>query len=114
MPKLSGLLAEKAKADIQVGGSTLAIVFYVMWRERFNEEEWAQLLALNGRDYLKTVLPRVLASWDLTDNDGHAVPITAEAMDQHEIPDSLLFAIERRALRSDLAGKVISNNSPAT
>lgn len=114
MPKLSDLLAEKAKGDIQIGGSTLAFQFYVMLRERFTEEEWTELLALNGRDYLKVLLPRVLISWDLVDVDGHAIPVTTEAIDQHEIPDALLFAIERRVFGSDLSGKVISNNSRAT
>jgi hypothetical protein len=114
MPKLSDLLAEKVKADIQVGGSTFAIVFYVLWRERFSEEEWERLLALRGREYLKVLLPRVVVSWDLVDDEGHAVPVTAEAIEQHQIPDTLLFACERRALNSDLAGKVTSSNSHVT
>lgn len=111
MPKLSDLLAEKAKADIQVGGSMLAITFYVMLRQRFSEEEWDRLLAMKGRDYLKTLLPRVLVSWDLVDDDGHAVPVTADAIDQHNIPDVLLYAIERRIFGSDLSGKATSSNS---
>lgn len=114
MPRLSALLAEKAKADIEVGGSSLGIVFYVLWRERFSDEEWTQLVGLTGRDYLKTVLPRVLASWDLVDDDGHAVPVTADAIEQHNIPNTLLFAVERRALNSDLSGKVTSSNSRVT
>lgn len=114
MPKLSALLAEKAKADIEVGGSSFSIVFYVLWRERFSDEEWAQLIALTGRDYLTMVLPRVIVSWDLVDDDGHAVPVTAEAIEQHNIPNTLLFAVERRALNSDLSGKVNSSNSRVT
>jgi hypothetical protein len=115
VPKLSNLLAEKAKAEIEIGGSKLSIVFYVMWRERFSQSEWDELLALTGREYLKVVLPRVLVSWDLVDDDEHAVPVTADAIEQHHIPDGLLFACERRALTSDLAGKAMtSNNSHVT
>ncbi|GAC1329867.1 MAG: hypothetical protein NVSMB2_28730 [Chloroflexota bacterium] len=112
--KLSSLLVEKAKADIQVGGASFGIVFYVMWRDRFTPEEFADLVRLTGREYLKVVLPRVLVSWDFVDDDGHAVPVTAEAIEEHAIPDTLLFACERRALNSDLSGKAISGNSPAT
>jgi hypothetical protein len=114
MPKLSDLLAEKAKADIPIGGVSLSITFYVLWRERFSDEEWERLLAMKGREYLKTLLPRVLESWDLVDNDGHAVPVTADAIEQHHIPDTLLFACERRALNSDLSGKAISSSLPGT
>jgi hypothetical protein len=114
MPKLSDLLAEKTKADIQVGDTSFTIVFYVIWRERFTADEWTALLKLRGREYLKVLLPRVMVSWDLVDDDGHAVPVTADAIEQHEIPDTLLFACERRALNSDLSGKAISNNSPGT
>lgn len=112
--KLSGLLAEKAKADIQVGGSTLAITFYVMWRERFSDDEWTELLALTGRDHFKMLLPRVLVSWDLVDDEGQSVPVTAEAIDQHNIPTTLLRACADRAVQSDLSGKVSSSNSPVT
>lgn len=114
MPKLSDLLAEKAKAEIQVGGATVAIVFYVMWRERFSEEEMTELLAMTGHEYLKVLLPRVLVSWDIVDDDQHAIPVTADALDQHHIPDTLLFAIERRALGSDLSGKATSSSSSST
>lgn len=109
--KISDLLAEKATAELQVGGATLKFVFYVLWRDRFTEDELSELLALRGRDYLLRVLPRVLQSWDIVDDDGHVVPVTSEAIDQHHIPDALLMAIERRALNSDLAGKAISNGS---
>src|SRR5437588_11703651 len=104
MPKLSDLLAEKAKAEIQVGGATVGIVFFVLWRERFSDEEWTQLLAATGRDYLKLLLPRIVVSWDIVDDDGHAIPLTADAIEQHHIPDTLLFNIERRAPNRDLSG----------
>jgi hypothetical protein len=113
MPKLSDLLAEKAKVDIQVGGASVNVVFFVLWRERFTDEEWTQLLAATGREYLKMLLPRVVVSWDIVDDDGHSIPVTVEAIDQHHIPDVLLFNIERRVLNSDLSGKVISSNSHA-
>jgi hypothetical protein len=63
-------------------------------------------------------LPRVMVSWDLVDDDGHAIPVTAEAIDEHQIPDRLLYACEQRALGSDLLGKALppptSSNSPGT
>jgi hypothetical protein len=114
MPKLSDLLAEKAKTEIQIGGATVAVVFFVLWRERFSDEEWTQLLAATGREYLKMLLPRILVSWDIVDDEGHAIPPSAEAIEQHHIPDALLFAIERRVLNTDLSGKVISSNSHVT
>jgi hypothetical protein len=114
MPKLSSLLAEKAKGEVQIGGSTLQIVFFVMLRERFSDDEWTSLLAMTGREYLKTLLPRVLVSWDLVDDNDQAVPVTAEAIEQHHIPDALLFAIERRIFGSDLSGKATSSNLPGT
>ena len=115
MPKLSDLLAEKARGEVQVGGATVNITFYVMVRERFSDEEWDGLLALRGRDYLKALLPQVLTMWDIVDDGGTAIPITAEAFDQYHMPDALLFAIERRVFASDLAGKVVtSNNSHVT
>lgn len=118
MPRLSDLLAERANASIDIGGSKLAFVFYVMLRERFSDDEWTALVASTGREYLKTLLPRALLSWDLVDDDGHAVPVTADAIEQHGVPDALLFAIERRIFASDLSGKVppprISNNSPGS
>src|SRR5437588_2394965 len=114
MPKLSDLVAEKARADIQVGAASIAITFYVMLRERFSADEWEHLLALRGRDYLKALLPQILISWDIVDDGGSAIPITGEAFDQYQIPDVLLFAIERRVFNSDLSGKVTSNNSHAT
>jgi hypothetical protein len=110
MPKLSELLAEKAKAELTVGGSTLHVTFYVLWRERFSDEEWTDLLALKGRDYLRAILPKIVLDWDVVDDDDHAIPVTAEAFDQHDIPDALLIAIERRTTGSDLSGKVISSN----
>lgn len=106
--KLADLLAEKATVDIQIGASKLGITFYVLWRKRFSDDEWAAVTALKGREYVRAFLPKVMLAWDLVDDDGHAVPVTAEAMDQHQIPDELLFACEQRIGRSDLAGKVIS------
>lgn len=116
MAKLSALIAEKGKADIQIGGSSFGIVFYVLWRSRFEpEKEWPELMALGGREHLKMLLPKILLSWDLVDDDGHAIPVTAEAMEQHEIPDALLNACAQRIVNSDLSGKVpTSSNSPGT
>jgi hypothetical protein len=115
MPKLSDLLAEKARAEIQVGGATVNVMFYVLWRDRFSEGEWADLIATPGREHIKQLLPRIALSWDIEDDDGHAVPITAEAFDQHNLPTDLLMAIATRLTGSDLAGKVpSSNNSRAT
>lgn len=111
---MSYLLAEKGKGEIQVGSSTLTIVFYVMWRERFSDDEWTELLALTGRDHFKMLLPRVLVSWDLVDDEGHAVPVAADAIDAHNIPTALLRACADRAVQSDLSGKVSSSNSPGT
>lgn len=110
--KLSDLLAEKAKGEIQVGGSTINFVYFPMFRERFSEEEQQSFVGMQNRDYFKLWLPRVLISWDLVDSDGHAIPVTAESIDQHEIPDSLLYAFQQRVINSDLSGKVISSNSP--
>jgi hypothetical protein len=110
MPKLSELLAEKAKVELTVGGATIHVTFYVLWRDRFSDEEWADLLALKGRDYLGAILPKIVLEWDIVDDDGHAIPVTAEAFDQYDIPDALLAAVERRTTGSDLSGKVISSN----
>jgi hypothetical protein len=115
MPKLSDLLAEKTKAELDVGGAKVEFVFYILWRERFSDEEWTAILASEGREYLKMLLPRVLASWNIVDDDEHAIPVTAEAIDGFNVPTALLFAIERRALGSDLSGKALNlNNSRAT
>lgn len=110
MPKLSDLIAEKAKAEIQVGGSTFAITFYVLWRQRFSTDEWTALMALTGREHLKLLLPKVLLSWDFVDDDGHAVPVTAEAIEQHNIPVDLLNPIAQRVVNSDLSGKAPTSN----
>lgn len=110
--KLSEVVAEKAKAEIQVGGGTISFTFYPLYRKRFSEDEWNDILASRGIDEIRKFLPRVLLSWDLTDDEGHAIPITSEAFDQFEIPEELLREIERRVLGSDLAGKArTSNNS---
>lgn len=114
MPKFRNLLAEKAKAEIQIGGSTVTVVFNVMWREQFSDEEWTALLGLKGRDYLKMLLPRALQSWDITDDDEHAIPCTAEAFDQFALPDRLLIAVENAVTGSDLSGKAISRPSSGT
>jgi hypothetical protein len=114
MPKLSDLLAEKAKGDVQVGGATVEFDFYVMWRERFTDDEWTKLLATPGRGHLKTLLPRVLVSWDIVDDDGHAIPVTADAIDQHNVPTVLMQAIAKRAVDSELSGKASSSNSPGS
>ena len=106
MPKLSDLLVEKTSASVDIGGSKLAFQFYVMWRERFSDEELQAHVGAPFRDYIKVWLPRVLLSWDLVDDDAHAVPVTAEAIDRHEIPDSLLLEIHNRVTGSDLSGKV--------
>lgn len=108
MPKLSDLLAEKAKAEIVVGGATVTFTYYVIWRERFSDDEWEAVLAAVGIEYLKLLLPRIVESWDISDNDGHAIPVSAEAIDQHNMPEALLRTIERRIAGSDLAGKAIS------
>jgi hypothetical protein len=109
MPKLSDLLAEKAKAEIQVGGATVNVTFYVIVRERFTDEEWAAAQsAASGLDEAKLALPKVLQSWDITDDDGMAIPITAEAMERYQIPPVLLGAIVHRVFGSDLAGKARS------
>lgn len=111
MPKLSDLVAEKAKADIQVGGATINVTFYVLWRERFSDEEWTALIGSSGRDHLKQLLPRIALSWDVTDDEGHDVPITAEAFDQYDIPTDLLSGIAVRLTGSDLAGKALNSNN---
>jgi hypothetical protein len=111
VPKLSNLLAEKSKGDIQVGGSTIAFTFHTFWRERFSEEETAGFLELSTRDYLKAWLPRVLVTWDLSDDDGKPVPVTAEAIEQHALPDSLLLSFHAYVIASDLSGKVRTSNS---
>jgi hypothetical protein len=114
--KLSQFLAETAKGDVQIGGSSLEFTFYVMWRERFSEDEWTELMSTKTpvREQWKRLLPKVLLSWDLVDDDEHTVPVTAEAIDEHHIPDSLLSAVWRRVIGSELSGKAISNNSSAT
>lgn len=114
MPKLSDLLAERAKGEVIVGGSRVEIVFFVMRRERFTDDEWAQILALTGREYLKVLLPKVIVSWDIVDDSGTMIPITPESFDQYHVPDVLLFAMEQRVFGSDLSGKVISSNSHGT
>src|SRR5258708_8467474 len=106
MPKLSDLLAEKAKAELQVGGATVNIVFYVMPRERFTEEEWTALLALRGRDYLKAMLPHTLISWDIVDDSGTQIPVTPEAFDHNQVPDVFLFPIKPRIFASTLPPKI--------
>jgi hypothetical protein len=112
--KLSDLLAEKTKGEIQVGGSIVGFVFHTFWRDRFNDEERASHLTMPFREYAKMWLPRVLISWDLQDGDGHGVPVTAEAIDQHNLPDPLLLAFHSYVINSDLSGKVTSSNSPGT
>lgn len=114
MPKLIDLVSETAKGNVQIGGSTVEFTFYVMPRERFSQDEWDALLAMKGREYLRVLLPKVLISWDITDADGTMISPSAEAFDQHKIPDVLLFAIERRLFQSDLSGKVTSSSSPGS
>lgn len=114
MPKLSGVLVEKAKATVQIGGSSVSIMFYVLWRDRFSPDEWAALMALSGIEHLKMLLPRVLVSWDFVDDDEHAIPVTAEAIDQHKMPFDLLNPIAARVVNSDLSGKVTSSSLPGT
>lgn len=111
MPKLTDLLAERAKADVQVGGTTIGFSYYSLWRERFTDEEWQALLSLRGRDYLKSYLPKVLISWEIVADDGAPIPITGEAFDEHHIPDAILAAFDRRIFGSDLAGKVLTTSS---
>lgn len=106
MPKLSDLFAEKAKAEIEIGGSKLKIEFYVLWRERFSPDEWTALIAVNGLEHLKILLPKAVISWDMVDDDGHAIPVTAEAIAQHNMPVDLLNPIAERVVNSDLSGKV--------
>jgi hypothetical protein len=109
--KLHELLAERAKADIQVGGASVQFEYWVLWRERFSDEEWEHLLSLRGRDYLKAMLPKVLLSWDIVDDSGAPIPITAEAFDQFHIPDRLLASFDQRVFNSDLAGKALAPTS---
>src|SRR5450631_4089980 len=75
LPKLSDLMAEKAKADIPVGGSVVKIEFFVLWRERFSEDEWTAAMAVVGLDHLKLLLPKILLSWDMVDDDGRPIPV---------------------------------------
>lgn len=112
MPKLSNLLAEKTKGEIQVGGTTLPFTYWAMWRERFTEDEWKELWTVGGRDQYKRLLPRVLISWDLESDDGQPIPITAEAFDANEVPDDLLATYWRRIAAGDLSGKVTATPSP--
>lgn len=112
MPKLSDLLAEKAKGEVVVGGATVTFTFWALWRQRFSDEENEAHVGMEFRKYIGIWLPRVVISWDIVDDDGHAVPVTAEAIEQHEIPDSLLLAFHTRILNSDLSGKANSSNSP--
>lgn len=111
MPKLSELLAQKAKAEIQIGDATVTVTFFVLWRDRFTPEEWSDLLGTPGRDHVKKLLPRIAISWDIVDDEGHAVPVTAEAFDRHEIPTDLLMGIANRLTGSDLSGKAMSSNN---
>lgn len=108
MPKFSDLLAEKARGDFQVGSTTVTFVYFPLVRQRFSDEEWNALMDLRGREYFKTMLPRVVESWDITDDDGHAIPVTAEAFDQYGIPDIILAAVDRRIWAGDLSGKVLT------
>ena len=68
MPKLSNLLAERAKAEIQVGGTTINFIYWAMWRERFSEEEHQSYVGMPFRQYIMIWLPRVIISWELVDD----------------------------------------------
>lgn len=115
MAKLSELFEEKAKATLQIGGANVEIQWYVLWRRRFGEDEWTELIAKPGREHLKMLIPRLLVSWGITDDNGTMIPITAEAIEEYNIPTDVLAAIETRVVPADLAGKVTTSRTlPAT
>lgn len=115
--KFSALLSEKSNAAIQVGGSTIKFTFHTFWRESFTEEENASFVdqqtsgELTTREYLKIWLPRVLVTWDLSDDESHVIPVTADAIEQHGLPDALLLAFHAHVIQSDLSGKVPARTS---
>lgn len=98
MPKLSDILSETQSADVEIGGSKVKIVYHVFWESRFTDDDWKHLKTVTGREYFMEVLPRMLTEWDLTDDDNHSVPVTREAIEQHDVPLRFLSECERVVL----------------
>lgn len=118
--KLSDLLDETGSTEVHIGGASISITYVVIWEARFTEDEWAEIRrtrtegegdaarevpVLEPREYFGRVLPRLLKSWDLVDDDGQPIPITAGAFEQYHIPTRLLRMCETAVLESMTAGK---------
>jgi len=111
--KVSDLLEESGSATIETAGGSFGIRYHAWWESRFTDEDWDRFKEMNRRQYLLEALPRLLVSWELVDNDDQPVPITAEAMEQHQIPTRLLGMIESAIVETAAAGKGNASSSPA-
>lgn len=112
--KVSDLLEESAQTSVQIGGQSVGLVYRVLWEEQFSEDAWEAIKALAGREYLVAIMPKLLRSWELTDDGGAEIPVTAEAIAQHQVPTRFLRLAEKAVLEAQEAPKDSAASSPAT
>jgi hypothetical protein len=110
---IGAILAETGKAVVQTASGSFGIVYRVWWETQFSEEDWARLREISTREYMKEALPRMLQSWELA-AQGEPIPITPEAIEQHQIPTRLLAMIERAVANATALGKESSGTSPGS
>lgn len=78
--KITDLLNATKSVKLTIGPTSIDMGFYVLWQSRLDDAAWDEAGALTGRPYFARVLPALLASWDLVDDRGTPVPITAKAI----------------------------------
>lgn len=91
MPKFSSLVQKTVPLAIQFGGETLNVVFnptvYTPAFEDLVNTTGKQV----GHDQMTEMASELLVSWDLTNDEGTAIPTTTEALRQ--LPIHLLAAV---------------------
>lgn len=103
MVRLSDLISEEVPIEVTVAGHTIHAVYRLGQRLPGMTVEQLELPLVD-------LIPRLIVSWDLTDDAGVPVPVTVEACES--IPVSVLRVLWRWILMDDALGEAVSS-SPA-
>lgn len=94
---ITALKGASRSVPVEFGDVTLSVSYRL---GAINRELMAWIEA-HGEDDASGfhLLEKVLSSWDLTDEQGQPIPVTAEAMLGHGVPDTFLVAALKAVMR---------------
>lgn len=108
MPKLADLRETTNATSVKIGKATVKLTYYVLYHAQQSEEEREEEASLTGREYLLSLIPHMLASWDVEGEDGHIVPLTKEGIEAANVPTALLDRCAMAVMEAETQGKAKS------